>query len=46
MLTQQTGAHAAETIGTVTQVYGGTLTSDVQVHMDQDFFAAATAALR
>ena len=32
MLAQQTGAGAAETIGTVTQVYDGTLTSDVQVH--------------
>jgi CubicO group peptidase (beta-lactamase class C family) len=32
MLTQQTGAGAAETIGTVTQVYDGALTSDVQVH--------------
>ncbi len=32
MLAQQTGAGAAETIGTVTQVYDGTMTSDVQVH--------------
>ena len=32
MLIQQTGAAAAESIGTVTQVYDGALTSDVQVH--------------
>src|SRR5258707_12900606 len=32
MFTQSTGAGAAEDIGTVTQVYDGTLTSDVQVH--------------
>jgi hypothetical protein len=32
MSTQYTGAGAAESIGTVTQVYDGALTSDVQVH--------------
>jgi len=31
MFTQSTGAGAAEDIGTVTQVYDGTLTSDIQV---------------
>jgi CubicO group peptidase (beta-lactamase class C family) len=31
MITQQSSPRAAETIGTVTQIYDGTLTSDIQV---------------